>query len=111
MDHEQIARICHEANKAYCEALGDNTQLHWCGAPEWQKKSAIDGVKNVLEKSLTPKESHQAWLDLKMLDGWRYGPVKCPIKKEHPCFVPYDHLPEAQKLKDKLFVAICQVCS
>ena len=29
-------------------------------------------------------------------DGWKYGPVKDPEKKEHPCFVPYDDLPPSR---------------
>ena len=40
-----IAIICHEANKIYCESLGDNSQESWEDAPEWQRASAIDGVQ------------------------------------------------------------------
>jgi hypothetical protein len=39
-------------------------------------------------------------------DGWKYGPVKDPEKKEHPCFVPYDRLPTEQKAKDYIFGAV-----
>jgi len=24
-----IAKVCHEANRAYCESIGDNSQLSW----------------------------------------------------------------------------------
>ena len=24
-----IARVCHEVNRAYCQALGDNSQVEW----------------------------------------------------------------------------------
>ncbi len=43
MDMNQIARVCHEVNKAYCEALGDNSQPTWEDAPEWQRSSARMG--------------------------------------------------------------------
>lgn len=33
---EQIARMAHEANRAYCQALGDDSQPAWEDAPEWQ---------------------------------------------------------------------------
>jgi hypothetical protein len=38
------ARAAHEANRAYCLALGDETQAPWHDAPDWQKESAIEGV-------------------------------------------------------------------
>ena len=42
---EQIARVAHEANRAYCLSLGDPSQLPWEEAPDWAKESAIDGVR------------------------------------------------------------------
>ena len=32
----QIARICHAANKALCEAFGDTSQKDWEDAENWQ---------------------------------------------------------------------------
>lgn len=49
MNTEQIARIAHETNRAYCESIGDNSQPPWQDAPDWQKLSAINGVKFHLE--------------------------------------------------------------
>ena len=104
MTVEQIAKVCHEVNKAYCEALGDNSQPFWEDAPEWQKQSAINGVNFHLENpNAGPNHSHDSWLKQKQEEGWTYGPVKDPEKKEHPCFVPYEDLPVEQKAKDYLF--------
>lgn len=98
-----LAQAAHEMNRAYCAAMGDTSQLPWDQAPDWQKDSCISGVRGVL-KGNTPKESHEGWLAHKRADGWVYGPVKDPAKREHPCMVPYEELPVAQKLKDMLFV-------
>jgi len=49
MTIEQVAQVAHEVNKAYCSAIGDDTQVEWDVAPKWQKDSAIDGVKFHLE--------------------------------------------------------------
>lgn len=104
---EQIAKVCHEANKAYCETLGDNSQTNWEDAPDWQKKSAIDGVKNIIDGVVkAPEDSHKSWLAEKERDGWKYGEVKDVEKKTHPCIVPYDELPKDQQKKDALFFAI-----
>lgn len=102
---EDIARVCHEANRAWCEANGDHSQPLWDDAPEWQRKSALIGVEGALGGN-TPEQSHESWLAVKEADGWVYGEVKDPEAKTHPCFVPYNELPAEQRVKDHLFVAI-----
>jgi hypothetical protein len=104
---EEIARVCHQVNKAYCAAIGDHSQPDWDAAPDWQRRSAIAGVKFHLENPRSnAAASHESWLEEKRRDGWKYGPVKDPEKKEHPCFVPYEALPTEQKAKDYLFLAV-----
>lgn len=101
-----IARVCHELNRAYCEALGDHSQVPWDEAPANIRASAIDGVKFHLENpAATPEGSHENWLKGKQADGWKFGTVKDAEKKEHPCFVPYWQLPVEQRAKDYIFKA------
>jgi len=103
----EIARICHEVNKAYCEALGDTSQPSWNEAPEWQKSSATTGVKFHLENpEASASASHNCWLAQKQAEGWKYGAVKDAEKKEHPCFVSFEELPKEQQAKDYIFRAI-----
>src|ERR1700682_1131374 len=104
-----VAKICHEANRALCESQGEFSQELWHMLPDWQKQSAIFGVKFHLSQNVRPvppSASHESWLRQKEVDGWKYGPVKDLEKKEHPCFVPYHELPPAQQAKDYLFGAI-----
>lgn len=102
-----IAQIAHEANRAYCKTLGDDGQPAWENAPDWQVASALDGVKAVrANPDMTPEESHMSWLTHKLRDGWTYGPVKDPVKKEHPCMVLYSELPAEQRAKDAIFTSI-----
>ena len=113
MTHEQLAQVCHEANRAFCSTLGDNSQPSWSDAPSWQKDSAIGGVRFHL-KTLSeggvpnPRDSHESWLRQKRIEGWSYGPVKDPEKKQHPCFVPYEELPVEQQAKDYFFCGIVE---
>jgi hypothetical protein len=97
------ARTAHEVNRAYCAGLGDTSQVAWEDAPVWQRDSAVDGVFGVLNGN-TPEESHELWMRAKIADGWVYGPTKDADAKTHPCLVPYDQVPEPQRLKDALFV-------
>jgi len=102
-----IAKVCHEANRAWCTTNGDHSQLEWDIAPKWQIDSAIDGVAHALRyPEAGPEDSHQNWWAAKIADGWTYGEVKNPEAKTHPCMVPYDQLPEFQRKKDALFLAI-----
>lgn len=102
-----VARICHEVNRAYCHSIGDDSQPTWEDAPLWQRASAANGVEyHVEHRDSTPADSHKSWLAEKERDGWKYGPVKNPDLKEHPCFVPYEELPAAQQAKDYIFLAV-----
>ena len=101
------ARSAHEVNRAYCRFLGDESQVPWESAPDWQKLSAMNGVIAIMRNpALTPAQSHSCWMAEKLKESWVYGPVKDPIAKTHPCMVSYDKLPEAQRLKDVLFGAV-----
>ena len=107
--YEDVAKICHEANKAYCVTIGDNTQPSWEDAPEWQKESAINGVRfHCLNENTTPADSHNSWLKEKTEQGWSWGEIKDADKKEHPCFTAYENLPKAQQVKDYIFKNIVE---
>lgn len=104
MAPESIARVAHEVNRAYCASIGDNSQPAWADAPQWQKDSAMTGVRmHLANPQAGPEASHDSWLAEKAATGWKFGPVKDPEKKEHPCFVPYEQLPPEQRAKDYLF--------
>jgi len=107
MTEEDIARVCHEANRAFCVALGDLTQVPWADAPTWQRDSAIHGVEHHISNLDSPaSHSHESWLKEKVDTGWVYGEVKDAVKKTHPCIVPFDQLPREQQMKDVLFAQI-----
>lgn len=103
----KVARVCHEANRAYCQTLGDDSQPPWDQAPAWQQQSAVEGVKFRLENPNAPASAqHEKWLEHKKKEGWKYGLEKNPATKEHPCMVPYAELPPEQRTKDRIFGAI-----
>lgn len=107
----QIAELAHEVNRIYCEANNDNSQLTWKDAPQWQKDSALNGVKFHLDNpNSKPEDSHNNWLKEKTANGWMWGEEKNVELKQHPCMVAYEDLPEFQKVKDKLFITIVKTC-
>lgn len=106
---EHAAKSAHEANRFYCQMQGDHSQPPWDAAPEWQKASARAGVEQIAkDPATTPAQSHEGWMKQKVADGWVYGVVKNPdaTPPTHPCMVPYEQLPESQRVKDSIFGAV-----
>ena len=106
MNHDQIARVCHQVNKAYCESQGDLSQPDWEDAPEWQRASARMGVELHMTGDHGPEASHASWMAQKVAEGWVYGAFKDPENKRHHCIVPFAALPREQQAKDYIFRAV-----
>lgn len=104
---EKIAKICHSVNTAYCKTIGEPELPNWENLSEEFKQSSISGVIFKLQNpNSTLENQHEEWMKTKIADGWIYGTEKDMDKKTHPCLVPYDQLPQKQKIKDYLFQAI-----
>ena len=102
-----VARVCHEANRAICTAIGDVVPPPWAEAGSEQHESMIKGVIYALRHpSVSPASQHAAWCADKIESGWTYGLVKDVDYKTHPNLVDYEDLPQTQKIKDHVFRAI-----
>lgn len=107
--NEQIAQVCHEALRAWCEANGDESQKTWVEAEKWQRDATHAGVKFARENPQADAgATHSQWVDKKLADGWKYGPVKDGSLKTHPMLIPFEQLPEVEKAKDHLFRAVVE---
>lgn len=102
---DSVARICHEANRAYCVMTGDPGLPAWDELEEGYRESTRSGVRMAVSGS-TPEESHHGWIQERLSAGWKYGQVLDRAAKIHPNLVPYDNLPESQRRKDALFLGI-----
>ena len=47
------------------------------------------------------EKTHEAWIRQRVAEGWRYGPQRDDVKKEHPNLVPYKDLQESEKEYDR----------
>lgn len=103
---DSIARVTYEVNRAYSEAMGDFPFAPWDSAPDWQKETNRLGVLFHMGGDFGPEASHESWRTQKFNDGWRWGAVKDPEKKEHPCMMDFADLPKEQQAKDFLFRAV-----
>lgn len=64
--------------------------------------SDIELSDDMLElKEDIAKNVHDVWAKGRMEEGWKYGKTKDSEKKETPCLVPYEELPESEKEFDR----------
>ena len=47
------------------------------------------------------KNVHEIWAQERIKQGWKYGEKRDDAKKHHPCLVPYEELPEEEKVYDR----------
>ena len=47
------------------------------------------------------KNVHEIWSQTRIAQGWTYGPERNDAEKKHPCLVPYEELPEEEKVYDR----------
>jgi ryanodine receptor 2 len=48
------------------------------------------------------ENSHDLWAAQRIGEGWEHGPRRDDGRKQHPCLVPYDQLPESEKEYDRV---------
>lgn len=47
------------------------------------------------------KNVHEVWAKNRLAEGWTYGPVRDDTKKETPCMIAYEDLPDNEKEYDR----------
>ncbi|MBP5386036.1 MAG: Ryanodine receptor Ryr [Prevotella sp.] len=67
----------------------------------------IDTSDIILPENLTElaeqlaKNVHEVWSQTRMEQGWTYGEKRDDQQLKHPCLIPYEELPESEKLYDR----------
>jgi hypothetical protein len=62
-----------------------------------------NNMENINKKTMErlAEAAHKVWMEGKLRDGWRYGPITDKDKKIHSCLVRYSQLSEADKESDR----------
>ncbi len=47
------------------------------------------------------KNVHEVWAATRISQGWKYGKERNDELKTHPCLIPYEELPEEEKVYDR----------
>jgi hypothetical protein len=64
-------------------------------------KIALSNELNELIEFLA-RNTHENWSKERIHQGWRWGAERNDTKKEHPCLIPYEQLPESEKAHDRI---------
>ena len=72
--------------------------------PEPIDTSGIRCLPTVLEQltELLAKNAHDNWAQRRIAEGWKYGPLRDDARKEHPCLMAYEELPDSEKAYDRI---------
>jgi hypothetical protein len=97
---EALAAKIHDENKAYCESIGDFSQLQWRDTNYWYQFGVVKAIIEFRNNpNLSTVEFHSLWANDKVENGWVYGKKFDIEAKTHPDLVSYAELPETQKIK------------
>lgn len=47
------------------------------------------------------KNVHEIWAQTRIAQGWTFGSERNDAEKRHPCLVPYEELPEEERVYDR----------
>jgi hypothetical protein len=102
---EQIAQVCHEANRALMLVNGNpHTDPDWADVP-WQASAVADVA--TARAGTTGEAMWREWCARKRAQGWTYGLVRDEQARTHPCLVDdYQRVPWPERAKDLLYLAI-----
>jgi len=61
------------------------------------------------DRSTSPKELHENWVEAYVKTGWRFGLEHDFVKRTHPDMVPYADLGQLEQDKDSVFIMLCEI--
>jgi hypothetical protein len=50
---------------------------------------------------LLAENAHETWAQMRIAEGWRYGPSRDDKAQTHPCLIPYTELPDSEQEYDR----------
>ncbi len=99
----RMARVVHEAMRAWQAANGQAPAPPWSRAPKWMKDSSAESVEwRMANPDASPAAQHGQWVARKKAEG-RAGALP---KRTLALMVPYRELPDYERRKDALVNAI-----
>jgi len=83
----------------------------WGERDEAFRSQFLDVVRMMCgpDRKASPEDLHDDWMRAYEAMGWTHGEVRDPVAKTHPDMVPFDQLGWRERIKDAVFVALCEI--
>lgn len=99
LDEGDVARVIHEAHRAYQYAVEDLVPVPpWDALDKGQREQVISLVR-LIRGGVPVEQAHDAWVRRMREAGWVPGNVKDPVARTHPELVPFRELLPWQQAK------------
>lgn len=105
----KIAQIIYEATRLEAEwSKRSIVPEVWEKRDDKFRKQFVEIIEKYLlqDKLPTPEEAHDSWMQSYLDMGWKYGKTRDVDKKTHPDMLPFYELPQDERDKDAIFLAI-----
>ena len=107
MKTRDIARVCHEALRAYSIVIFDYSNRPWEDTDEDSRQFLIDLVEVIIKNpSSSPRSVHGIWSSELLSKGWVYGPTPSKTKHKHPQLIGFDDLHDEDVKRYALLIGI-----
>lgn len=100
-----LAKICHEAQRAFCQTMGDFSHPNWDLTSPWYQKVMVECVTFVFNKVSDVNQLHIFWSSQMTALGWSYGLVFNEKEKEHPNLKNFNDISFEEQIKYAIFMA------
>jgi hypothetical protein len=95
---KDVAHERGDARPARCTRYNARMSYH----PQPVDTASIELSLDILELTeMLAKNAHEVWAKERMAQGWRFGSERNDARKEHPSLIPYEQLPESEKIYDR----------
>ena len=108
LDHDQIARLAHEAFRQACLLMYDSPPAPWADAAQGYRSAALDIVTQLVDNpspSYTARVSHEDWRAAQVAAGWSFGTYRDATNKRSPLILTWEELSPKYRTKRSLMFA------
>ncbi|MDB4584824.1 hypothetical protein N9164_16870 [Draconibacterium sp.] len=109
---EKIARIAHDADRAWCAAFGWPGSAGWSHCTPGDREARIEAVLMIITTPGADASTlHDDWCEVMRRNGWRHGAAHDGIARTSPGLIAFDRLPIDQQRRQAMFVGIVRALS
>lgn len=93
--------LSREIGKAAENMMGDRDErdAQDKGGENVDRKELLEDLLELAEQMA--ERIHDVWMEERIRQGWSYGEKRDDVNKKHPCLIPYEDLPEEEKIHDR----------